>query len=80
VLADSEEIEILRNYLIGQLFSKFSSPFDLIEQFKGVYYSGLDFSFYENRFNYLKKFTATDLLNIGERYFSSADRVKVRVG
>ncbi len=79
-LADSEEIEILRNYLVGQLFSKFSSPFDLIEQFKGVYYSGLDFSFYENRFNYLKKFTAADLLNIGERYFSCADRVKVRVG
>ncbi len=79
-LADSEEIEILRNYLVGQLFSKFSSPFDLIEQFKGVYYSGLDFSFYENRFNYLKKFTAADLLNIGEQYFSSEDRVKVRVG
>jgi predicted Zn-dependent peptidase len=79
-LADPEEIEILRNYLIGQLFSKFSSPFDLIEQFKGVYYAGLDFSFYENRFNYLKKFSAADLLNIGERYFSSADRVKVRVG
>lgn len=79
-LADSEEIEILRNYLVGQLFSKFSSPFDLIEQFKGVYYSGLEFSFYENRFNYLKKFTAADLLNIGEQYFSSEDRVKVRVG
>lgn len=79
-LANAEEIEILRNYLMGQLFSKFSSPFDLIEQFKGVYYSGLDFSFYENRFNYLKKFTAADLLNIGEQYFSSADRVKVRVG
>jgi predicted Zn-dependent peptidase len=78
--ADSKEIEILRNYLIGQLFAKFSSPFDLIEQFKAVYYSGLDFSFYENRFKYLKKFTATDLLAIGERYFSSSDRVKVRVG
>ncbi|MCM0041510.1 MAG: insulinase family protein [Algoriphagus sp.] len=80
VLAGNEEIELLRNYLIGQLFSKFSSPFDLIEQFKGVYFSGLDFSFYENRFNYLKKFTAADLLNIGKRYFSSADRVKVRIG
>jgi predicted Zn-dependent peptidase len=80
VLADSEEIEILRNYLIGQLFSKFSSPFDLIEQFKAVYYTGLDFSFYENRFNFLKTFTAEDLLTIGERYFSSAVRVKVRVG
>ncbi len=80
VLVDQEELVILRNYLIGQLFSKFSSPFDLIDQFKGVFFAGLDFSFYENRFNYLKKFTAEDLLNIGERYFSSADRVKVRVG
>jgi zinc protease len=79
-LVNAAEIEILRNYLIGQLFTKFSSPFDLIDQFKGVYYAGLDFSFYENRFNYLKKFTASDLLTIGERYFSSADRVKVRVG
>ena len=80
VLADSEEIEILRNYLVGQLFSKFSSPFDLIEQFKAVYYAGLDFSFYENRFNYLKKFTSSDLQEIGVRYFSSEDRVKIRVG
>ena len=79
-LASSEEIEILKNYLIGQLFTKFCSPFDLIDQFKGVYYAGLDFSFYEKRFDYLKKFTAADLLSIGNRYFSSPDRVQVRVG
>ena len=79
-LASPEEIEILKNYLIGQLFTKFSSPFDLIDQFKGVYYAGLDFSFYERRFDYLKKFTAADLLSIGNRYFSSPDRVQVRVG
>ena len=80
VLASTEEIEILKNYLIGQLFTKFSSPFDLTDQFKGVYYAGLDFSFYEKRFDYLKKFTAADLLSIGNRYFSSPDRVQVRVG
>jgi len=80
VLASSEEVEILRNYLIGQLFTKFSSPFDLIDQFKGVYYAGLDFSYYEKRFETLKKFTAEDLLAIGNRYFSSSDRVQVRVG
>jgi len=80
VLASSEEIEILKNYLIGQLFTKFSSPFDLIDQFKGVYYAGLDFSYYEKRFDFLKKFTAADLLAIGNRYFSSPDRVQVRVG
>lgn len=80
VSADAEEIEILRNYLIGQLFAKFSSPFDLIDQFKNVHYSGLDFSYYENRFNYLKKFTAEDLMHSGQSYFSSLNRVKIRVG
>ena len=80
VAADAVEIEILRNYLIGQLFAKFSSPFDLIDQFKNVYFAGLDFSYYENRFNYLKKFTAEDLVRSGQGYFSSLNRVKIRVG
>lgn len=80
VAADAVEIEILRNYLIGQLFAKFSSPFDLIDQFKNVYFAGLDFSYYENRFNYLKKFTAEDLMRSGQGYFSSLNRVKIRVG
>jgi predicted Zn-dependent peptidase len=79
-LSSPEEVEILRNYLIGQLFTKFCSPFDLIDQFKGVYHAGLDFSYYEKRFDYLKKFTAEDLLSIGDRYFSSSERVQVRVG
>jgi predicted Zn-dependent peptidase len=52
----------------------------LIDQFKGVYYAGLDFSFYEKRFETLKNFTAADLLAIGNRYFSSSERVQVRVG
>lgn len=76
----SDEIEILRNYLVGQLFSKFSSPFDLLEQFKAIHYAGLDFSFYEKRFDYLKNFTAGDLLEQGNRYFSSPERIKIRVG
>ena len=80
VAADAVEIEILRNYLIGQLFAKFSSPFELIDQFKNVYFAGLDFSYYENRFNYLKKFTAEDLMRSGQGYFSSLNRVKIRVG
>lgn len=75
-----DELEVLRNYLIGQLFTKFSSPFDLSDQFKAVHFSGLDFSFYEKRLDFLKKFTAEDLLSIGKHYYSSPPVVEVSVG
>jgi predicted Zn-dependent peptidase len=76
----ADELEVLRNYLIGQLFTKFSSPFDLSDQFKAVHFSGLNFSFYENRLDFLKKFTAEDLLSIGRRYYSEPPVVKISVG
>lgn len=80
VPVEADELEVLRNYLIGQLFTKFSSPFDLSDQFKAVHFSGLDFSFYESRLDFLKKFTAEDLLSIGQRYYSSPPLVKISVG
>ena len=80
VPVEADELEVLRNYLIGQLFTKFSSPFDLSDQFKAVHFSGLDFSFYESRLDFLKKFTAEDLLSIGKRYYSAPPLVEISVG
>jgi predicted Zn-dependent peptidase len=80
VLVDTDELEVLRNYLIGQLFTKFSSPFDLSDQFKAVHFSGLDFSFYESRLDFLKRFTAEDLRSIGQRYYGFPPLVEVSVG
>ena len=80
VPVETDELEVLRNYLIGQLFTKFSSPFDLSDQFKAVHFSGLDFSFYESRLAFLKKFTAEDLLSIGKRYYSNPPLVEISVG
>ena len=80
VPVETDELEVLRNYLIGQLFTKFSSPFDLSDQFKVVHFSGLDFSFYESRLDFLKKFTAEDLLSIGKRYYSDPPLVEISVG
>jgi predicted Zn-dependent peptidase len=80
VAVEADELEVLRNYLIGQLFTKFSSPFDLSDQFKSVHFSGLNFSFYESRLDFLKKFTAEDLLSIGKRYYSATPLVQVSVG
>jgi len=79
-LIKEEELQIVRNYLIGQMFTRFSSSFDLMDRFRAVHYSGLDFSFYLQKMEFLKKFTASEILEVGEKYFSSPSLIEVSVG
>ncbi len=75
-----EELEVVRNYLIGQMIGRFSSSFDLIDRFRAVHHSGLDFEFYVRKLEFLRKFTAKEILEIGEKYFSNPPFVEVVVG
>ncbi|WP_111670517.1 M16 family metallopeptidase [Algoriphagus litoralis] len=75
-----EEMEVVRNYLIGQMLGRFSSSFDLIDRFRAVHHSGLDFDFYRKKLDYLRKFTAEEILDIGKKYFSKPPFVEVVVG
>lgn len=75
-----EELEVVRNYLIGQMLKRFSSSFDLIDQFRAVHHSGLNFDFYAEKLDYLRKFTANDIFEIGKKYFANPPFVEVLVG
>jgi predicted Zn-dependent peptidase len=75
-----DELEIVRNYLIGQMFSKFSSSFDLMDRFRTVHYSGLDFSYYVQKMEFLRSLDAENLLAVSNRYFSNQEKIVVSVG
>ncbi len=75
-----EELEVLRNYLIGQMLGRFSSSFDLMDRFRSVHHSGLDFGFYRRKLAFLRTFTASDIIQIGEKYFSNPPFIEVLVG
>ncbi|MEB2776040.1 pitrilysin family protein [Algoriphagus sp. D3-2-R+10] len=77
---NADELEVVRNYLIGQMLKQFSTSFDLIDRFKAVYHSGMDFTYYEEKLAYLKKFNAKDILRIGQKYFSNPPFIEVIVG
>lgn len=67
----ASEIETVRNYLIGNLLTSFSSPFELINRFKGIHQAGQDFRFFENRLEFLKKFQAADIQRVGQQVISA---------
>ncbi len=77
---DMDELEVVRNYMIGQMLSRFSSSFDLMDRFRAVHHSGLDFGFYEAKLSYLKTFTADDMLDVGKKYFGNPPFIEVVVG
>ncbi|REG83083.1 M16 family metallopeptidase [Algoriphagus antarcticus] len=77
---DADELEVVRNFLIGQMLKQFSTSFDLIDRFKAVHHSGMDFDYYAEKLAYLKKFTAEDILSIGQKYFSKPPFIEVIVG
>ncbi|MCE7053310.1 insulinase family protein [Algoriphagus sp. AGSA1] len=76
----SDELEVVRNYLIGKMLMQFSTPFDLLDGFQAVHRSGLALDYYSQKLAYLKTFSAEDILTIGRKYFSNPPFIEVVVG
>jgi len=79
-LISEEELETVRNYLVGNLLSNFSSAFELISRFKSVHQAGLDLDFYKKQLEYIKTFEAAQIQEIGRKYLSKTQMVEVIVG
>lgn len=75
-----EELETVRNYLIGQMLAQFSNSFDTMDRFKAVHFSDLDMNFYSDKLAFIKGFSQRDITEIGQKYFSKALPLEVLVG
>ncbi|TNF42450.1 MAG: insulinase family protein [Cytophagales bacterium] len=76
----SDELELVRNYLIGQMVGRFSTSFDWVDRFKGVHFSGLDFSFYRRKMEFLREFDANEILEKASKYFTEGPIIEITVG
>jgi len=77
---EKEELETVRNYMIGHFLSQFSNPFDLMDRFKKIHLQELGYDYYENQLRYIKNFDPDDLLRIGKKYFDEATIKELIVG
>ncbi|GMQ30528.1 M16 family metallopeptidase [Algoriphagus confluentis] len=75
-----DELELVRNYLIGQMVGRFSTSFDWVDRYKSVHFSGLDFSFYRKKMEFLRSFDAEEILEKGSKYFTEAPVIEITVG
>jgi zinc protease len=79
-LVADDELALVRNYMLGSMLGSLENAFSHADKFKNVYYSGLDYSYYENYIRTVKTITAADLKNLANKYLNTNNFTKVVVG
>lgn len=75
-----EELELVKNYMLGQLLNSCDGPFNMASLFENVHTFGLDYSFYNNYINTIKEITPKTLLELGDRFLNKSDLNEIVVG
>ncbi len=75
-----EELELVRNYMLGAMLGSLESIFSHVDKFKSVYFSGLDLDYYTYYSNIVRNINADQVQEIAQKYLGVDDMVKVVVG
>ncbi len=76
----TEEIELVRNYMLGGMLGSLESIFSHVDKFKSVYFSGLTLDYYTYYSNVIRNLNSDQIQDIAQKYLGVEDMVKVLVG
>ncbi|MCH7515299.1 MAG: insulinase family protein [Bacteroidetes bacterium] len=79
-LVSSDELETVKNYLLGQIQASVNTPFALAHIFKNLFINELSYAYYDNLFRTIEEITSEDIRSIANRYLSTTEMVTVSVG
>ena len=75
-----EELDLVRNYMLGQLLKGSDGPFAMMDRFLTVNKFGLDFSYYDRLIHTIKTISPKEIKGIAQKYLSWEDMIVVSVG
>ncbi len=79
-LVPAEELSLVRNYMLGSLLGSLENVFSHADKFKNLYFSGLDYEYYDRYTDVVKSITAGELLKLANEYLDFDRFYKVIVG
>jgi zinc protease len=79
-LIPNEELDLVKNYMMGVFLRNSDGPFALSDRFRGVYDYGLGYEYYDRYLNTVKKITSEDLQRLAQKYFQKEDLLELVVG
>lgn len=67
-LVKEEELDLVKNYLLGQLLKSADGPYSLIDLYMGLEAYGLDLEFYNRSIHGIKSITAERIQELAKKY------------
>ncbi len=80
VPAGSNELEIVRNYMAGEMVRMFDGPFAIAESFKAVWEFGLDFNYFTGMMKTIRTITPDEVMELAKKYCNSEDFYQITAG
>ncbi len=79
-LVDEQELETVRNYILGQFLRSVDGPYSLADKFKAIYEYDLGYDYFENYFDAVKTVTPQELKQLANTYLQEKDLIELVVG
>ncbi len=79
-LVPDEELELVKNYLMGSLLGSLENTFSHADKFKNIHFYGLGYDYYDKYISTIKKITPAELLKIANTYWNWDNFYQVIVG
>jgi predicted Zn-dependent peptidase len=79
-LIAEEELQLVKNYLMGSLLGSLENAFSHADKFKNLYFYGLGYDYYERYIQTVKNIQPEELRSLAKKYWNYDDFYKVVVG
>ncbi|RYE21699.1 MAG: insulinase family protein [Sphingobacteriales bacterium] len=79
-LIPEEELDLVRNYMLGSLLGSLENVFSHADKFKSLYFSGLDYDYYDRYTQVVKTISAEELKALANQYLDLDKFYRVIVG
>ena len=79
-LVPEDELELVRNYLLGTFIRSIDGAFALAEKFDSMLEYGLDYSYYDNYLHTIRTITPAQLRDLANKYLQQDELIEVVVG
>lgn len=75
-----DELETVKNYILGQFLRSVDGPFALADKFRAIWEFGLDYDYFDRYVDTVKNVTADDIMAVADKYLKEKDLIECVVG
>jgi zinc protease len=80
VLVEEPELDLVRNYMLGSMLGSLENAFSHADKFKNLYFSKLDYRYYDDYIKTVKSITPEQILTLANTYLNLENFTRVIVG